>query len=400
MSPQKYRILSLDGGGSWSLIQVRALQEIYGIDFKGRDLLAKFDLVTANSGGSIVAAALIEDYTLAQILDIYEENNIKKVFVKLPWYKKLHPLQLFGIGPRYSTSDKLNGLESFFTSVRDEKIHDIPQLISQNPGTKTHFLFTGFDYDRKRAVFFRSNKDSLSGSFSSHKNVKLLEAIHASSNAPINFFDKPAEINDTPFNRRYWDGAIGAYNNPVLAAVTEALSNKIDPQDIEVLSIGTGSIFLPLKGAKKYPELVQEIEQATLINDLKKLATSIMDDPPDAASFISYVALRQKLPASLNEIPVNDGSLVRLNPLVQPVKNNGEWDLPNNGLNIGEFQQLLNIDMDAIKQSEIDLISTFCEKWIVNNVPNQPIRTNSDLECEIGHNQFIEARDQWLQMAP
>ncbi len=59
MSP--YRILSLDGGGSWSLIQIRALQEIYGDNIKGRDLLAKFDLVAANSAGSIVAATLIED---------------------------------------------------------------------------------------------------------------------------------------------------------------------------------------------------------------------------------------------------------------------------------------------------------------------------------------------------
>jgi uncharacterized protein len=45
-----YRILSLDGGGSWALIEIRALMEIYG-DRSGREILSEFDLVAANSGG-------------------------------------------------------------------------------------------------------------------------------------------------------------------------------------------------------------------------------------------------------------------------------------------------------------------------------------------------------------
>ena len=51
----KFRILSLDGGGSWALIQVRALQAIYGDpDKKGHEILSDFDMVAANSGGSIM----------------------------------------------------------------------------------------------------------------------------------------------------------------------------------------------------------------------------------------------------------------------------------------------------------------------------------------------------------
>jgi hypothetical protein len=50
----RYRILSLDGGGSWALIQVKALIELFGPDKPGREILQDFDLVAANSGGSIL----------------------------------------------------------------------------------------------------------------------------------------------------------------------------------------------------------------------------------------------------------------------------------------------------------------------------------------------------------
>lgn len=53
----KFRILSLDGGGSWALIQVMALQAIYSENTTGHNVLKDFDLVAANSGGSITLGA-------------------------------------------------------------------------------------------------------------------------------------------------------------------------------------------------------------------------------------------------------------------------------------------------------------------------------------------------------
>lgn len=66
-----YRILSLDGGGSWALLQVLALREIYGSEKRGRDVLADFDLVAANSGGSLTLGGLLTDKTLDEILAFY-----------------------------------------------------------------------------------------------------------------------------------------------------------------------------------------------------------------------------------------------------------------------------------------------------------------------------------------
>ena len=51
-----YKILSLDGGGTWAILEVMALKAIYGGDTPGHQILAEFDLAVANSGGSIVLA--------------------------------------------------------------------------------------------------------------------------------------------------------------------------------------------------------------------------------------------------------------------------------------------------------------------------------------------------------
>ena len=44
-----FRILSLDGGGTWALIQVKALMALYPAGTRGHTVLADFDLVGANS---------------------------------------------------------------------------------------------------------------------------------------------------------------------------------------------------------------------------------------------------------------------------------------------------------------------------------------------------------------
>ena len=65
-----YKILSLDGGGSWSILQLLTLKEKYG-NVSGHEILKDFDLVLANSGGSIALAALAENYTLQKAIDIF-----------------------------------------------------------------------------------------------------------------------------------------------------------------------------------------------------------------------------------------------------------------------------------------------------------------------------------------
>src|SRR5215467_16317599 len=75
-SRNPYRILCLDGGGRWSLISVMALQAIFGERAKGHDILKSFDLVAANSGGSIVLGGLIENKSLSELLDSFTTSGL------------------------------------------------------------------------------------------------------------------------------------------------------------------------------------------------------------------------------------------------------------------------------------------------------------------------------------
>ena len=76
----KFRILSLDGGGSWALIQVMALIDLYGDNATGHEVLREFDLAAANSGGSIVLGGLVEDMPLVTLLNFFLSEEKRKKY--------------------------------------------------------------------------------------------------------------------------------------------------------------------------------------------------------------------------------------------------------------------------------------------------------------------------------
>src|SRR4051812_33583062 len=235
-----YRILSLDGGGCWALIQARALQEIYG-DAPGHEILADFDLCAANSGGSIVLACLVENLRPSQIVAFFmDERRRRGVFVELPWYKRI--TRVLELGPKYDAAAKLGGLREAFPAAASLLVTELPDHVRAN-GHAPQFLITSFDYDRLRAIFFRSNINSAAASGPPAYVPRLDEAVSASCNAPVNYFDAPVTYGPL----RCWDGGIGGNNNPVLGAVIEAKANGVTGP-ISILSLGTGSVRLPLEG--------------------------------------------------------------------------------------------------------------------------------------------------------
>ena len=393
----RYRILSLDGGGAWALIQVRALAAIYGEAAKGHDILADFDLVAANSGGSIVAAGLAEDLSLAQILTYFkDEKKRRAIFVKMPFYRRA--VRVLGLGPRYYAAAKLEGLRAVMPAAGRRAMAELPDTLRHRARKRSHFLLVGFDYDRERAVFFRSNAESLTSSSASASRTPLVEAVHASTNAPINYFDEPALIPATEAGkpaRRFWDGAITGLNNPVVAAVVEAKANGAANADIEVLSIGTGNVFLPLADGPA-TAMMQPRASQNLLADIKRISGSILADPPDAATFIAHVMLDQPLPPR-GAGAVGNGCIVRMNPLIQPFCDpaSGAFSCPV-GLSPEQFEKLAKLDMDAVEDADVALIDEFCSVWMKDQVHNQPVRAKgTTLECEIGHRWFSGALAEW-----
>lgn len=403
---KEFRILALDGGGSWALIQVRALSEIYRRVFgkppeqiKGHDVLRRFDLVAANSGGTLTLAGLLKNWSLAELRGLFEDDALRrKIFAPADIFHRPleHLLRIVGIGPKYSTTRKFAGLKSILDADGARNLVDLPAFVGPNySGRLPQFLFCALNYDTERASFMRSHANSLAASSVPQSGTTLVDAVHASANPPVNLFDEPAERSD---KTRCWDGAMAGHNNPVMAAVIEALANRgayqTERSMIRALSLGTGNTMLPVKKGSVTPDEAPYYVKAArpwILADVRKLALSIMGDPPDAATFHAHMLLDGQLPAHEQTAAVHS-PIVRMNPLIQPVRGaDGSWTAPP-GYDASSFLRLRKIDMDAITPADISDINLFCDRWMDDSVPNQPIRTNSrDFRPEIGFGRYSEA---------
>jgi hypothetical protein len=384
-----HRILSLDGGGTWALLQALALRDIYG-DLPGLQILADFDLAVANSGGSIVLAGLVENKTPSQIFDLFGQKDLRSgIFADGGFIESL--LSHIPIFPKYSTAGKLKGLTAAFGAAGATPLSQLPASAgwpNGRNGQPVKILIVSFDYDATRSVFFRSYGTPLRAQAD---DVQLVQAVHASSDAPVVYFDAPAAFG----GHRYWDGAMSGLNNPLMAGVTELLAAGVPASDIVALSIGTGTVRLlePGFAGAADANLTLQLDDPSVINDLKKAAGCINDDPPDNASYTAHVVL-----TGASGLPIDQmGRVVRLSPVVRPVWNsaNNVWRVPA-GLQPSQFEVLKTLAMDAVDQDKVDLITTLGESWIAGTVPNQPIRMASlTLDGEPGDDDFPGGKARW-----
>ncbi len=378
-----YRILGLDGGGAWALIEVKALIKLFGSgQVKGHDVLRQFDLVAANSGGSIVLGGLVENLTLDQLLGFFlDENKRRAVFSPTKSFGDEVLRGILGFGPKYSAAAKLVALESLMPATGATPIAGIATEIPGHSNKPVQLMIVGFDYDYKRATFFRSAPPGgpALGVVNS-PSITLAEAIHASTNAPIQYFDAPAQFPE--HTERYWDGGVSGFNNPILAAVTEAMTLGVAPEDIAALSLGTASVHLP-PGARGQAAsaFIAPWQGSSLVNDLEKMAASILDDPPDSASFIAHVMTRGGGARS---------RVVRMNPLVSPVLQGGTLVAPG-AMTAAAFQALTNIDMDAILPAEVTAIAAYADLWLGGKAPNQLLHSDGETLAQKADDQSILA---------
>ncbi|WP_321922135.1 patatin-like phospholipase family protein [Paraburkholderia guartelaensis] len=407
----RFRILSLDGGGTWALIQVRALQEIYGPNKTGHEVLHNFDLVAANSGGSLVLGGLIENLPLSEILNLFlDATRRSSIFAPLGGLAGIGNKLLedtLGLGPKYSASRKFLGIQATLPRFGGTRLDQLPKEMDGGAGPWPRILIPAFDYDLRHCMFFRSDLESLANNTIRPQAPTVAEAIHASTNAPIDYFDQPAifPTNAGYAPHRFWDGAVAGYNNPVQAAVLETIANRqpyaCADGPIAALSIGTGNTSLPLVEPglpdTTDAELVLHQQSTGLPTDIGTMAKSIVSDPPDAATFAAYLTLGGICCCNPGE-PAIEGPLVRMNPMIRPCYANGNWTLPD-GLESTEFAALVKLDMDATQQSDVDLITRFCDLWIQGPVPNQAVRTNELFQTLIGQNTFEAAKVAWLSIS-
>jgi hypothetical protein len=394
----RYRVLSLDGGGSWALIEAKALINIFGAETSGWDVLRQFDLAAANSGGSIVLGCLIENFTLGQVLDFFlDESKRRSVFAATSSIGDKILESLLKMGPKYSAEKKLTALQGVLATKGNKSLGEAVKGLAgqRGSGDDLHVLIVGFDYDRCRAAFFRSKQTSGPAYGTGFPaDLTLAEAIHASSNAPVNYFDGPAIYSSNP--DRYWDGGITGNNNPVLVGVTEAVTATKEFTEIVALSLGTGTVALPWpQPGEEGSPYVRQRSGLGLKSDLAKLAGSILDDPPDLASFLAHVMTGGG--SGVAKGGVADSQIVRMSPLICPVRDaaSNQW-VPPGGLTPEQFHAISTLDMDALAQSDVEMIADYADLWLKDQVPNMPVRMDGDnLTPEIGQGTFSKARAAW-----
>jgi uncharacterized protein len=128
------------------------------------------------------------------------------------------------------------------------------------------------------------------------------------------------------------------------------------------------------------------------LSDVSKQASTILNEPPDAASYMAHVIL-----GGSGE---NDSTpeIVRMNALISPVLINNKWTLPT-GFDAEKFKKLIALDMDAVENDEVALIEYLGNKWLSDGVKNQAIRADNNLDCQIGHGKYSDAKKAWINIS-
>jgi hypothetical protein len=417
ISKRPFRILSLDGGGTFAMIQAKALADLYPGQ-NGHEVLSHFDMVVGCSGGSIVASGLIEGHSPQQIFELFDnESNRRSLFGALPWWRsKMYLATRYRdnpVGQRFSTKGKLNFLHSILPKFGKLPLHELPKALAPTRFalrkargeylTDLSVVIVTYDFDRDRARMMRSNWQSAAANFPKHKNsaIHLADAAHASSTAPVNWFDLPAQFD----HGRFWDGAMTGYNNPVLAGVTEAIAMGYSGDEIGVLSIGTSATALPPMQNHIDQRLCQPRPKTGFIPSLAKVSKMIINDPPDAHTYIAHLMTGGRVPRTAEDCPVRDTAVVRMNPVVQPVLGDDGRMGPPNGWTVEDFVRLSKLDIATLPEAEVALIKRLTDDWIKGLWNNQAVRhggnyppqspATADHYWEIGHRSYTQAKQAW-----
>jgi hypothetical protein len=90
-----------------------ALIKLYSENTRGRDVLKDFDLVAANSGGSLVLGGLLENLTLGEVKNLFESEKIRSsIFSPTSSWGDSALRAITGMGPKYSAQAKLPAIQA------------------------------------------------------------------------------------------------------------------------------------------------------------------------------------------------------------------------------------------------------------------------------------------------
>jgi patatin-like phospholipase/acyl hydrolase len=203
-----FRILAIDGGGARGVFPAHILASMTK---QLGPLHETFDLVVGTSTGSILAGAVAIGANMDRVCSLYE-TKVPLIFVKRFSLRG-------GLRSKYDAKPLRSLLKEVFQT----------QTFSE---AKTRLMVVATDISNGNVFVMKS---SYLDAFIRDGDILLADGIAASCAAP-SYFD-PVQIKEYLLA----DGGLWG-NNPSLIAYTEAVGKlKIPPDDVRILSIGTGT---------------------------------------------------------------------------------------------------------------------------------------------------------------
>lgn len=405
-----FRILTLDGGGSWAVIQALTLGRLYGEHTRGHDILRQVDMVAAGSTGSLILGALLCNKTPGEIVGSFESGELPKMlFPPLQDCEKnlLTVLgNFFRLAPRYSGSKKKENMGAFLGADGERFLSDFPDYVGHS---SLRILIPQYDYLKNRVLWCRSiagnvreghpnEKFNLEEKKRSFDEIRLLDAVHGATQLPSPFYDNPATVFFYRDNRhipRYvWDSTLAGFHNPVMAAVTEALALGFKPSDIIVTSLGTGAV-VPLSlndGDSVSLEKAfyfAENAQPSFKTNLSRCTNGLLQRPPDVVTSMASTLLGSG----------DKGASVRFfrfNPVIRGIKE-GFSVRPPKDFTEKEFKRLMQLGPDVKRPADLSLVFRLAEAWMSasSEIPNQCLDCCEHDKYFLGHRTFAEALAGW-----
>lgn len=235
---QKFRILSIDGGGMRGVVPLTILKKVE--ELTGNPIWQSFDLIAGTSTGGLIATALTipknlekteAKYTIDDILNVYLERG-----------KEIFP-------PTGRIEETLSYLRPMYDDDGIEKVFRDVCGTSKMKDALTDIMLCSYDLANNLPLFIKSR----SSRTNKDQNIEVYHACRATSAGPtyLPAYEFVYPNNNEDPKRLCIDGGVFV-NNPAIAALSEfsknhlhygytSVNGDIDYDDVFVLSIGTGT---------------------------------------------------------------------------------------------------------------------------------------------------------------
>lgn len=223
-----FKLLALDGGGIKGIYTAELLRLCESEFGDGQGIAKYFDMIAGTSTGGIIALGLGLGFTTSQIVDFYREDG-RKIFPSLPnsFVGKVWRFCCSAGGTKLNHEELERAVKKRF---KENILGDsVPRLV-----------VPAFMMPKTEIAVFKTDHHS---DFKNDWKTPMWKVARATSAAPTYL----KGLEHTESGKIFIDGGVWA-NNPVMVAVVDALTAyDIAPDQIRVLSIGTGNAPFSLK---------------------------------------------------------------------------------------------------------------------------------------------------------